>query len=553
MSDYSLYTPHFVQVYKSTKSRLPIEVWAKTIGEKLPYFKGSNNIYNTVNLSVKMSGKINDSDGIVNFQVSPKDSSWYSNLKSCISEMTGQPESKIDIVDYIGRPIKNMSVKQLSHAGELDVQHVNGQVIRTRQGVKVPDHMTTNKIATIEKWITDVKDTIASKVALSLKDCTMEEISKNTLQNGPVKKIIEDTLVNSRPDYNQFISDYAMDNISRKYMSVDEKTSAMAKSILFEIRSGLAASKKQIAKIDALKAAAKSGEKPLWADEESHIGKNIDSIDTHNLYLDICEDALYKPVVTRKLVHTIYRGRRSPIKSTTSTATISRRRKPVETTKINSGVEHPMTQFYKQHYYNKYGKYPGHVVDKFNKNYTSSTTEKPFVGDLVATKNAFLKFSGRHFQGSSNRSKHRLVPINSEMHSTRSKHRLVPIGTINSTIDSEMPRSKHRLVPIGTINSEMPKLVPINSEMPKLVPINSEMPKLVPIGTIGTKNSTTTTTTKNGHRLVPIGTINSNNRTRSRNTRSTYDSVQSEIDQEDFKEELFDGLPSFSSFLKGNK
>jgi len=527
MAEEQMYSPHFVQVYKTMNSSLPIKVWAEVIGKKLPYFKNNTNVYNTVPLNIKVSGGINDSDGNVMIQVAPTDSDWYSKLQSAVTDMTGQ--RNIDITTHVGACIKDFTFRQLCNTGELDIVKSNGTIVRIQSSVPPPAHMSTTKLRTIHDWISSNQDPIASAVATSLSGQTMPEIGQSTLKDGPVQKLIEKELQKSKDNFPEFLNTYAMDNVSRT--APGNKVSDLAKSILFHIREGLSANENQIRTFYALQASKQTGDKPLWSQHTASIGEKSKYRDEHSLFLDIAEDAMYNPLLGKKLAHIVYRGNRTQtVRSRTTTRT-----KKIQQNIRNENQVHPLDQFYKQHYYQKFGKYPGHVMDRFNIE-NGLNTRNPYPGDPIAAKNAFLLFSGRHVTPiQTNKSE---LPINRNVNQ-KQKHTLVPI---NSDVKQ---RQKHTLVPI---NSELPKLVPINSELPSRparhdkVSSKRTLPPLVPVN----KNQK--------HTLVPINDSVPRNVKPQRKHRlvkidNEMDSIQREIDAEDLVDPVF-GLPTLNSFLK---
>jgi len=533
MTESQVYTPHIRAVYNKLGSKLPLPIWVKSIGSKLPYFQNDSDIYNPITLQIKIAGGINTSDGAVAVQVAPTDSQWYSKLQNAVQEMTSK-KTNVDIVDYLGDCIKSFNYSQLYSAGELDVVNARNQsIVRIKSAVAPPEHMATNKIETIHGLVKDIRDTITDTIASSLKGHTMAEIGQMTLQDGPVQKSIEQAL-NERKDWAKFMNTYAMDDVARNN-TVQQKTSAMAKSILFQVREGLKANEPQIRTFYALKEGSKKGQSPLWSQHPATIASEATYKDEYSMFRDIAEDAMYNPLLSRKLVYIIHRGSDRQVKSSI------RNRRKVPKKSSNVDEQHIMDKFYHQYYYKKHGKFPGHVIDKFNKKATISTE---YPGNEREAVNMFLMFSGKHVPLQEKRI-HTLVPLGDSV-----KHTLVPIS-----VGSEMPelvpipglKKKHTLVPLGdsvkhnlvpiSVESEMPELVPIPGLKKKhtlvplgdsveckkhtLVPI-SEMPELVPIP--GKK-----------HRLVPI--------------ERGMDSIASAIDAEDFSEPVFE-MPNLSAFLR---
>lgn len=557
-----LYSPVFLQVYKQSKSKIPLHIWADAIGKKLPIFKNNpSSVYNTVKLAIKIKGKTNDSNGIVNLRVAPTDADWYPSLQSALKEMTGK---NVHVVDYLGNPIEKMTMEQLSQVGELDiVDTATSQTIRLplSSSCEPPAHMATNKMTTINQWYEKSRDMIANSIADGLTGLTMPEISQATTKDQKLQKIIEKSLQQSHSDWQSFLNTYAMDNVSRS-TPMSEKTSNIAQSILHHVREGLKANQLQIKAFHALNGTQGDN---LWSD---HVSTKVNYKDEHSMYLDIAEDALYSKVLGTKISHLIYRGKRIAKGGHKRNPNISYK---ASSLKENTG--HPVKEFYDQHYYPKFKKYPGHVIEQFNNKEHIKSSAYP--GNAERAKDMYRLYSGRFLLNKNPQpavknhkigSRHRLVPlddIKEEM------PRLVPLKKSSSNIKEEMPRlvplkkpteknpkigAKHRLVPLDDIKEEMPRLVPLKKSSPA---ISEEMPRLVPLKK---------TTEKVGaqHRLVPLKTIEKvgakprlvplnqkkvGARHRLVPITEQFDDIDMQIANEDLDTDVF-GLPNLSAFLK---
>jgi len=491
MTESQVYTPHIRAVYKKLGSSLPLSVWVKSIGSKLPYFRNDSDIYSPITLHLKIAGSINNSDGGVCLNVVPSDSDWYSKLQSAVRDMTGTT-SKVDIVDYLGDNISTFNFSQLFSAGELDVVHSRNQsVVRISSAVAPPQHMATNKMEIINDFVKNIREPISDTIAGELQGHTMAEIGRLTSRNGPLQSKIEATLA-QRKGWSSFLTTYAMDNVSR---SNDNKkqTSALAKSILYQVRQGLTANERQISDYHAANENKNSDEAPLWEQHAASVSSPYK--DEYTMYKDIADDAMHSQLLSRKLVYIIHRGADRTTKKTQS-APISKR----VTTSKNEG-RHVMDQFYHDYYYKKHGKFPGHVIDKFNKR---DNVGSVYPGNEDEAVNMFLMFSGKHTptRNSTGKSMPKLVPINQKC------------------------TEGHTLVPIS---SQMPKLIPINQKCTEghtLVPISSQMPKLIPIGQKIRSGK---------HKLVPID--------------AGMGDISREIDAEDFSEPVFE-MPNLSKFIR---
>jgi hypothetical protein len=205
-----MYSPIFTEAYNNSKSKLPIHVWSEVIGKRLPYFKQNpSNIYSTVPLAIKIKGGINDSSGSIRVHVAPMDDDWYPKLQSALKTIFNKP---VNVVDYLGRPIKDLTPEKLAAVGELDVvsvsTHAGANPLRLSSDTLVPppEHMSTTKLSTIQGWINSVQDSVISAIADTLTGKTMAEISAATVKDGEVQKKIESALKSSRADWGEFLN-----------------------------------------------------------------------------------------------------------------------------------------------------------------------------------------------------------------------------------------------------------------------------------------------------------------------------------------------------------
>jgi hypothetical protein len=479
-----MYRKEFINAWQSSRSRMPIDVWAKAVGSKLPAFSHPEDIYAPVMLDIKVAGGINDSNGSVKLSVAPTDSEWYPKLIEGLEEMTGK--RNLAAVNYLGEPIKDMDAKQLTNAGEIDIIDTKSQrVVRLDKVVPPPMHMSTEKAPIVKQWWETNRAKLVKTVAKSLEKLTMDEIAANTMKDGPLQKTIEQQLC-SGVDWSDFIATYGMDNVAKNANPKDTAT-FISKGLLHSIRTALKANKPIIRKYHANAAIGDSSR--LWNDDAPVATTN--NTNAFSMYRDIVEDALHNPRIGAHMVDTILHG----YERIGVIANRLPRRVHCTKSKISSEV-HPVASYYSKIHYPTHGKLPGHVMDQYNQNKVQSTK---YPGDAKVAFNIYNMLTGKT-----------VLPD-----STPKMPPLVPIGTISSiATNNRMPP----LVPIGTIgsNSKMPPLVPIGStvptgRMPPLVPIDYKfpeledfleprMPPLVPIGTIGTIGS-------NGSMppLVPIG------------------------------------------------
>ena len=58
MTESEVYTPHIRAVYKKLGSKLPLAIWVKSVGSKLPYFQNDSDIYNPITLHVFLTSHL---------------------------------------------------------------------------------------------------------------------------------------------------------------------------------------------------------------------------------------------------------------------------------------------------------------------------------------------------------------------------------------------------------------------------------------------------------------------------------------------------------------
>jgi hypothetical protein len=474
-----MYRKEYLNAWQSSRSRMPIDVWTKAVGSKLPAFSHPEDIYAPVVLDVKIAGGINDSNGSVQLSVAPTDAEWYPKLIEGLEEMTGK--HNLAAVNYLGEPIKNMNAIQLSKAGEIDIIDTKSQrVVRLDKVVPPPMHMSTKKAPIVKEWWETNRAKLVKMVAKSLEGLTMDEIAANTMKDGPIQKAIEKQLCSG--DWNQFLTTYGMDNVAKNADPKDTST-FISKGLLHSIRVALKANQKIIKNYHAnAKIGNGSG---LWNNDI--ITNTTTATNAFSMYRDIVEDALYNPRIGSHMIDTILHG----YERIGVIANRLPRRVHCTKSKISSEV-HPLTSYYNKIHYPTHGKLPGHIMEQYNQNKVQSTK---YPGDAKVAFNIYNMLTGKTVLPDSIPKMPPLVPIGS-ITTNGKMPPLVPIGTIGSTIPTgKMPP----LVPIDYklpeledfLEPRMPPLVPIGStiptgKMPPLVPIGStvptgKMPPLIPI------------------------------------------------------------------------
>lgn len=436
-----MYKPAFVHAYKSSKSSLPINVWATAIGRRLPQFRNETDIYSPVPLHVKIAGDLNDSTGIVRLSVMPTDTHWYKKLTDALSEMTGR--HNVDVVSYLGKPIRDMNPEQLMAVGECDVidKH-SGAPVRLASIVPPPLHLSTNKQADLKEWWNNQRSALAKTIATQLKDMTMAEIAQATLANGPIQQTIETYLKRHTPhnlEWNKFLEAYGNSGAT--------DAQAMSNKLLDAVRQSLVANETQIRTHHA----SVGSEASLWKDKKAVTSRYKDDF---TLYRDIIEDAMYHPLVGQEMVHAVLYG------TQTIEACHKKKKKKKPAKKDQMNMEHPINAYYKEYHYKVHGKLPGHRIAELN---VGEQAIGAYGGSAQRAVDMFNLFSGRAVKQAPAPAAASVVSMGEaiEYATKYSMPRLVPIET-------------EELIPIecdACAPRELPKLIPIDQSMPPLIPI----------------------------------------------------------------------------------
>ncbi len=462
-----MFTPQLLQTYKTSRSRLPINTWVNVVGKNLPQFAHDSDIYNPIAIQIKIAGKINTSNGNVNVSIAPYDSNWYSGLVGALEKMTNQ--KNLNVVNYLGNPIKDLPVGQLACLGECDIIDKSGQVVRLAKVVAPPMQLATNKSAQLTEWWNSHRDELSRQIAQELKGLNMAELAKATVPEGKIQQLIESYMAkNTLHDlsWTEFIKTFGKDATS---------VATISASILDSIRQSMVASENQVRNYHATDGIG--SEAALWKRAAGGASKYKDDF---TMYRDIVEDAVFHPMVGKRVVDGILYGvgatvrKNSRTHSTDSSKRIATVRKHNHDNRAES-VD-PVASYYKEYHYPTYGKLPGHVVEDYNKSFGKVETHYP--GDADKVVEMFNLFTGRAVSRSKKASKKKAPQVGELIPISDSMPKLIPIG--DSVRSDNMPK----LIPIG---DSMPKLIPIgdsvrSDNMPKLIPIGNNMPKLIPIG-----------------------------------------------------------------------
>ncbi len=431
-----MFRPEILFCYNKSGSKLPLNTWVEVVGKNLPQFKNMNTLYRDIPIAVSLS----HSGEAVKLAVSPDDANWYNKLVNVVQDMTGK--RNIEIVNYLGNNIKDMTPKQLLQCSLCEV--VDKQTkspVRIASLVEPPKYMSSNKHAELKSWWTNNRENLAKDIANQLKSMTMDEIASATRANGPVQQTIEQFLERNTLD------DATWQEFTSTYGSGKMEASDMAKKLLESVKLGLRANERVIRDFHAANAVGASA---LWS--KSHNTTASKYKDDFTLYRDIMEDVVYKPDVSSNVVNGILYGK-------------SEQQQPIARKITSSSSINPIQMFYKEYYYPIHGKMPSHIMD----DYIGNKSSNGYPGDPKRAFDMFNLFSGKTIDcGCSGKKKktkkNEPMPLESHMRHKSKKHSM-----------EEVKMSLPPLVPIAS--AALPPLVPIASA--HACHLGSEMPDLI--------------------------------------------------------------------------
>ena len=426
------YSQRFKDAYElhGAGTGMDIDTWCEDVGKHLSEFQSKRQIFNPVSLSVKLTPDFNDPQGSVKIQIPVTDHDWFHTLTDVISGMVNQ--DNIDVVDCTGESIKGFSAEQILESSGFDVvDNDSRRFIRIDNVVAPPRKMCNNKPQYILQWWETIRDDISTEVISELcKKKNMATIAPAVSLKGPLHARIESMLSGSNPfgeSWNTFLQTYAVDDVTRG-LDTKQVTKRIADIIISRLRTGLFSNQRHIG---AYFSQIEDDEDQLWDDGQK--SKSIYT-DKTEMFKDIFEDVIFQGSLERDICDTIYHGYN----------VVQHNQKKVKFSpprKINK--QHPMDEYYHTHHYKEFGKMPGHVVNKFNKNFKKDNehvnTQYPGIPEKAM--DAFYKYIGK-------------------ISKPQKRPYLKPF------VENEMPElvSNH-----DSYDNEMPELV---SRKPRLIPIN---------------------------------------------------------------------------------
>ena len=381
MSRFDIYQPFFLQVYESSGSALPIEVWKEVVGQNLPVFASEAQIYNPAVVRVRLTEDVTDPEGVVQIEVALSDANWYQKLTQAVGEMVGR--TNVCIMDDYGDSIREFSHAQLNAAGDLDVFDNHNEHVFVSRSIAPPKRMASDKHVDIANWFKDVRHEIGNVIVGVIADKDRVSLIPAVAKDGSVQKSVERFLVESRPydmSWAGFLQTYARDDTVRA-LSPEKVAAQIAQSVLAEERKGLRANQRQIKTFFDYK---RGDAEQLWDEKvESNITRPAFQ-SALRMYEDITDDAMHKSALKSKVYYIINAGLNASKEQ--PTPVVAKRKKEI-------AGEHPLDWYYHKHHFERFGKYPGHVTRTFSK----QLGKRPaYTGDPVKAVAAFQLFSGRH-------------------------------------------------------------------------------------------------------------------------------------------------------------
>jgi hypothetical protein len=486
-----MFKPSFIDAYKRSRSKLPIQVWYQVAGRHLPQFQTDEDVYAPVPINVKLSGGINDPDGTVRLSVCPTNKNWYLDLTSALTEMTGK--KNLDVVNMEGKCISGFDTKSLFAVGECDiVDKGSKKLVRLESVVEPPLRMSTNKSETLKKWWEEQSESISREVAQVLRGKNMTEIASAMTKSGAVYETIQSKLEESAPE--DFLKIYGSGLVRTSPQDLSDK-------LLHAVRRSLVANEQQIRHFTNA-----PEQQSLWKQRETTQIIQTPYKDDFTMYRGIVDDAIFHPAVCRDVIHSVLYGTKK-IQAPVTT----KKEKEKEFSEY-----HPLESFYKVHYYNTYGKLPGHVINAYNKTIgTNMQQQKMFPGNAEEAFNVFHMLSGRAYDlieghdkkkkkggeyisvGKKKRSKVKSYrkrgdpsfwhfKKNARLHDARQREAETDgnwLAVRQRKAAEQKYMKSNNLIHVSDLDEEttiesdinLPRLVPINDELPRLVPIDQEI------------------------------------------------------------------------------
>ena len=449
----SIYSPECFAVYKETgQTRYPnMHVWVEGIGKHI--FETDRDIYTSIPLNIKIAGNASSARGNVQLHVAPTDTTWYVDACATVGEMIKQPASRVSLKNTLGMSIKDLTIDQLAHAGEIDV-YVDGKRHLVASAPKVPRHASPNKIEHLKDWYESHRDELCTFVADQMKDWSRQDVENNLVDGGTLERAICKYIETechgpAGETWETLVSTYGMDQNARS-ANAHRSAQAISKELLEQLCSMLSASREQIlafyatqqhraAQGDALNTNKRSifteDRKAIPLRNAVYAGVDTDDwVDAKQMYSDLAMDAFDQPTLRDRVVVLLHRQpHQSNGKDPMNGGAPKRHLSKSNTQRPEASLlGHPVKELLNEFHMPYYGKYAmaGEEVTK----------KTPFYGDYHKTLDLYHIYTGRHPHPMS------MIENESFVASRGTMPRLEPIPAINTKVRAA------RLIPLESLD-----------------------------------------------------------------------------------------------------
>ena len=471
------YSPLFLDFYEDYGDGMDKETFATYVAAHMPEFQDARDMYEPINVRVKMAGGHDHINGAAEFSVAYTDNKWHQKLCRAVAKTMKLPDttiSSMELRDIEGSVAKNMDVHELASAGELQVFIRNKpRRVASQQVPVVPTEYSTNKQGDLALWFDSISDGLTTDVSQTLsKSKNWEQLKQMLKPNGQVQKEIQNYLEHhpvSGYSWPEFVRVYSMDDVARN----DTQGSALVSSkiashLLGGIRTMVKASNDEITHhFNQLRSTTdEKDDEEFWNTGEAVTAPLYGKKSPQHMFYDIVEDGFSPSHIGRKIILLLYRRHKPQIQSTKSklvqkkslyTHHIKQQKSTTEPTVYHA---HPYYSYLHNYYYPTNERHSAHYMANHGRMNMKPNAKYP--GNTRRVMEKFAMFTGK----------------------------------------PRLPKTESKISKLAPIQSEMPELVPIQSEIPELIPISSIIgdskpassygdDDLVPISQIAPFNTTT--------------------------------------------------------------
>jgi hypothetical protein len=326
------YTRQVQYLHSQLAPAVPIDSFINAIKPAALGLTDKSQFYAPVRFSVQICGGINAPAGAIRVDVPiHANERWLDDMKKRFAGMIGLKNSlqgsDISFRTVAGQDIATMDQQHLPRVGKLNV-YVGEKKIRLPAMPAIPVEYSVCKEANIQAWLQQVSAELPELIAHELvAQKNLTQLDAAVRGDGPVLKLIQRHLVESSPaasgggggGWSEFLRTHHMNSPDRIGSSEAQATLvSVSKDMLSNLRRFIEAAAEPIGSyishLDAKRIASdlsKRSEqdvdhyKPLLASAAPGSAGN-GSIDGHELYRKIAEDALASPFVQQAIIATVY-------------------------------------------------------------------------------------------------------------------------------------------------------------------------------------------------------------------------------------------------------